>query len=111
MEKRNETCEIIYDILRNRLSMPEEECTYELASDIFDAIIENMNMESHDKDYYKVLSLYEHSLDNDLDILRDLYADYPDNKYTIGYFNGVNSSKMVLLTMKKLAGLDGGNKR
>lgn len=109
MEKRNETCEIIYDILRNRLSMPEEECTYELAADIFDAVIENM--EECNRDYHKVLTLYEHSMDNDIDILRDLYADYPDNKYTIGYFNGVNSCKMALLTMKKLAGLDGGNKR
>ena len=109
MEKRNETCEIIYDILRNRLSMPEEECTYELAADIFDAVVENM--EECNRDYYKILTLYERSMDNDMDILRDLYADYPDNKYTLGYFNGVNSCKMVLLTMKKLAGLDGGNNR
>ena len=104
---KEEGCQIVYDILRNRLSLPEEECTYELATDIFDAVVESTVIRNFD--CAKALKVYEDNLDYNIEVLRDLYEDSPDNKYILGYFNGVHGCKTSLNSIKTLTGLDGGD--
>lgn len=100
-------CTTIYDILKNRLSLPEEESTYELAVDIFEAIVDDlevMNVASA-----KILKAYETKLDNELSIIRDLYDEDRYNKYLLGYFTGIQEAATSLSIMKLLTGGDGGD--
>lgn len=93
-------CTTIYDILRNRLSLPEEESTYELAVDIFDAISEDLKPSDYNRE--DILEAYKEKLDLYIDVtVKQLdKGSVNTNSYGWGYLNGLNHAEGLLSEYK-----------